>query len=109
MALWCGNNEMEQFAGSGMWIRAMRQKSDYIKMFQYIIPKVLKAEDPQAFYWPSSPSSGGDFDEPGDPSRGDVHDWDVWHGLKPFTDYRNYLFSYVSEFGFQSFPCMETI
>ncbi len=109
LALWCGNNEMEQFAGSGMWIRAMRQKSDYIKMFQYIIPKVLKAEDPQAFYWPSSPSSGGDFDEPGDPSRGDVHDWDVWHGLKPFTDYRNYLFSYVSEFGFQSFPCMETI
>lgn len=109
LALWCGNNEMEQFAGSGLWIRAMRQKSDYIKMFQYIIPKVLKAEDPQAFYWPSSPSSGGDFDEPGDPSRGDVHDWDVWHGLKPFTDYRNYLFSYVSEFGFQSFPCMETI
>ncbi len=109
LALWCGNNEMEQFAGSGLWIKAMRQKSDYIKMFQYIIPKVLKAEDPQAFYWPSSPSSGGDFDEPGDPSRGDVHDWDVWHGLKPFTDYRNYLFSYVSEFGFQSFPCMETI
>ena len=109
LALWCGNNEMEQFAGSGLWIRAMRQKSDYIKMFQYIIPKVLKAEDPQAFYWPSSPSSGGDFDEPGNPSRGDVHDWDVWHGLKPFTDYRNYLFSYVSEFGFQSFPCMETI
>ena len=109
LALWCGNNEMEQFAGSGLWIRAMRQKSDYIKMFQYIIPKVLKTEDPQAFYWPSSPSSGGDFDEPGDPSRGDVHDWDVWHGLKPFTDYRNYLFSYVSEFGFQSFPCMETI
>ncbi len=109
LALWCGNNEMEQFAGSGLWIKAMRQKSDYIKMFQYIIPKVLKAEDPQAFYWPSSPSSGGDFDEPGNPSRGDVHDWDVWHGLKPFTDYRNYLFSYVSEFGFQSFPCMETI
>ena len=109
LALWCGNNEMEQFAGSGLWIKAMRQKSDYIKMFQYIIPKVLKKEDPQAFYWPSSPSSGGDFDEPGAPSRGDVHDWDVWHGLKPFTDYRNYLFSYVSEFGFQSFPCMETI
>lgn len=109
LALWCGNNEMELFAGGGMWIREMRQKSDYIKMFQYIIPKVLKAEDPQTFYWPSSPSSGGDFDRPDDPSRGDVHDWDVWHGLKPFTDYRNYLFSYVSEFGFQSFPCMETI
>ena len=109
LALWCGNNEMEQFTCFGSWVKEMRQKSDYIKIFQYIIPKVLRAEDPQAFYWPSSPSSGGDFDKPDDPTRGDVHDWDVWHGLKPFTDYRNYLFSYVSEFGFQSFPCMETI
>lgn len=109
LALWCGNNEMELFTLLGNWTKDMRQKSDYIKIFHYIIPKVLKAEDPQAFYWPSSPSSGGDFDDPADPARGDVHDWDVWHGMKPFTDYRNYLFSYVSEFGFQSFPCMETI
>lgn len=109
LALWCGNNEMELFTHLGLWTKEMRQKSDYVKIFHYIIPKVLKTEDPQAFYWPSSPSSGGDFDEPADPKRGDVHDWDVWHGMKPFTDYRNYLFSYVSEFGFQSFPCMETI
>ena len=109
IALWCGNNEMEVFTSRGLWVRNMRQKADYIKIFQYIIPKLLKIEDPQAFYWPSSPSSGGNFDNPDDPNRGDVHDWDVWHGLKPFTDYRNYLFSYVSEFGFQSFPCMETI
>lgn len=109
LALWCGNNEMELFTSHDLWVKNMRQKSDYIKIFQYIIPRVLKKEDPQAFYWPSSPSSGGDFDKPEDPTRGDVHDWDVWHGLKPFTDYRSYLFSYVSEFGFQSFPCMETI
>lgn len=109
LALWCGNNEMEVFLAQDQWVKEMRQKADYIKMFEYIIPKVLKAEDPQAFYWPSSPSSGGSYDNPGDETRGDVHDWDVWHGLKPFTDYRNYQFSYVSEFGFQSFPCMETI
>ena len=109
LALWCGNNEMELFVAVGNWVSSMRQKADYIKMYEYIIPKVLKAEDPQAFYWPASPSSGGSFDEPGDPNRGDVHYWEVWHGLKPFTDYRNYLFRYVSEFGFQSFPCMETI
>ena len=109
LALWCGNNEMEMFVASGMWVTAARQKSDYVKMYEYIIPKVLKAEDPQAFYWPASPSSGGAFDAPNDEHRGDVHYWDVWHGLKPFTDYRNYKFRYVSEFGFQSFPCMETI
>ena len=58
---------------------------------------------------PASPSSGGSFDDPQDPTRGDVHYWMVWHGLLPFTDYRNHQFRYVSEFGFQSFPCMETI
>ena len=109
LALWCGNNEMEQFVAQGEWVSSMAQKADYIKMYEYIIPKILKVEDPQTFYWPASPSSGGSFDEPQDPNRGDVHYWDVWHGLKPFTDYRNYLFRYVSEFGFQSFPCMQTI
>ena len=109
LALWCGNNEMEQFVAMGEWVSSPRQKADYIKMYEYLFPKILKQEDPQAFYWPASPSSGGSFDVPWDPGRGDVHYWEVWHGLKPFTDYRNYLFRYVSEFGFQSFPCMETI
>ena len=109
LALLCGNNEMEQFVAEGEWVDCPRQKADYIKMYEYIIPKILKTEAPQTFYWPASPSSGGSFDKPQDPTRGDVHYWDVWHGLKPFTDYRNYLFRYVSEFGFQSFPCMETI
>ena len=109
LALWCGNNEMEDFVDKGEWVSCHRQKADYIKMYEYIIPKVLKSEHPQAFYWPASPSSGGSFDDPQDPNRGDVHYWAVWHGLLPFTDYRNHLFRYVSEFGFQSFPCMETI
>ncbi len=109
LALWCGNNEMEDFVDKGEWVANHRQKADYIKMYEYIIPKILKAEDPQAFYWPASPSSGGSFDNPQDPNRGDVHYWMVWHGLLPFTDYRNHLFRYVSEFGFQSFPCMDTI
>lgn len=109
LALWCGNNEMEDFVDRGEWVSSYRQKADYIKMYEYILPRVLKQEDPQAFYWPASPSSGGSFDYPQDPNRGDVHYWDVWHGLKPFTDYRNHQFRYVSEFGFQSFPCMATI
>ncbi|MBQ3503376.1 MAG: glycoside hydrolase family 2 protein [Oscillospiraceae bacterium] len=109
LALWCGNNEMEMFVEQGLWVTNHRQKADYIKMYEYIIPKVLKNEDPQSFYWPASPSSGGSFDAPNDENRGDVHYWDVWHGLKPFPDYRNYHFRYASEFGFQSFPCLETI
>ena len=109
LGLWCGNNEMEQFVAVGNWVSTKKQAADYIKMYEYILPKVLKEYDPDTFYWPASPSSGGSFDEPNDPNRGDVHYWDVWHGNKPFTEYRKFFFRYASEFGFQSFPCLKTV
>ena len=109
LALWCGNNEIESFVPLEIWTKGKKQIADYIKLYEYILPKLVKEEDPDAFYWPSSPSSGGSFDMPWDENRGDCHYWEVWHGLKPFTDYRNHLFRYTSEFGFQSFPCMATI
>ncbi len=109
LGLWCGNNEMETQTLDGAWQPSIKQKCDYIKIFEYIIPKILEAEDPVTFYWPSSPSSGGNYDNPWDENRGDAHYWDVWHGSKPFTDYRNYHFRYMSEFGFQSFPCLKTV
>ncbi|MDR1948844.1 MAG: glycoside hydrolase family 2 protein, partial [Spirochaetaceae bacterium] len=109
LGLWCGNNEMEQFVDQGLWVSHPKQKADYIKMYEYIFPQILGELDPATFYWPASPSSGGSFDFPNDPNRGDVHYWDVWHGNKPFSDYRNYYFRYVSEFGFQSFPSLKTV
>ena len=109
LALWCGNNEIESFVPMGFWVKEKKLIADYIKLYEYILPKLVKEEDPDAFYWPSSPSSGGSFDEPWDENRGDCHYWDVWHGLKPFTDYRGHLFRYASEFGFQSFPCLATV
>lgn len=109
LGLWCGNNEMEMFVDQWQWVTTHKQKADYIKMYEYLFPKILKEYDPNTFYWPASPSSGGSFDKPNDPDRGDVHYWDVWHGNKPFTDYRNFYFRYASEFGFQSFPCEKTV
>jgi beta-mannosidase len=109
LGLWCGNNEMEMFVKAGQWVSRPKEKADYIKMYEYIFPQIAAEHDEQTFYWPSSPSSGGSFDEPNDPSRGDVHYWEVWHGNKPFADYRNYYYRYLSEFGFQSFPCLKTI
>ena len=49
LALWCGNNEMEQFVDNGRWGNKP-QAADYIKMYEYIIPKTLKREDPETFY-----------------------------------------------------------
>ena len=109
LGLWCGNNEMEQFTDDGSYGLTPWQKGNYTRLYEYILPKMLRELDPQTFYWPSSPSSGGDFDDPRDPNRGDIHYWEVWHGNLPFTDYRNYFFRYVSEFGFQSFPTLKTV
>jgi beta-mannosidase len=109
LGLWCGNNEIESFAAHGVWVNGARLKADYIKLFEYILPQMVKQYDPQTFYWPSSPSSGGGFDNPDSPDQGDVHYWSVWHGDKPFSEYRKFYFRYLSEFGFQSFPAMKTV
>lgn len=109
LGLWCGNNEMEYFLEGGGWGESPKQKSDYIKMYEYILPSMVKQFDPETFYWPASPSSGGGFDNSNDENRGDVHYWDVWHGGKPFTEYRKFFFRYASEFGFQSFPAAKTV
>lgn len=109
LALWCGNNEMEMFVHADVWIKHPRQKADYIKMYEYVFPKLFAEHDPDGIYWPASPSSGGSFDGPNDYNRGDTHYWEVWHGCKPFTDYRKYFFRYASEFGFQSFPSLKTV
>lgn len=109
LGLWCGNNEMEMFVKRGQWVSSPKQTADYIKMYEYIFPKLVKEYSPDVFYWPASPSSGGAFDDPNGEARGDAHYWDVWHGDVLFCAYRNYHFRYLSEFGFQSFPCRKTI
>lgn len=110
LVLWCGNNEMEQFVSEGHhWVSKPSEVRDYFLMYERILPQITSRLDPDTPYWPASPSSGGSLDQPNDPNRGDVHYWEVWHGNKPFTEYRKYFFRYVSEFGFQSFPALRTI
>lgn len=120
LALICGNNEMEMFmAGANSALINHRtwefvptyphHITDYVKMFEYILPAIVKETAPQTYWWPASPSSGGNFDAPNDENRGDNHYWDVWHGEKPFPEYRKFFFRYASEFGFQSFPCLKSV
>lgn len=111
LGLWCGNNEMESAWDHWPEVQSESKylRADYIKMFEHVVPKAVKAADSETFFWQSSPSSGGCFDEPDDENRGDCHYWDVWHGQKPFTDYQKHYFRFCSEFGFQSFPCLKTV
>lgn len=110
LGLWCGNNEIEVgMADKAHWLTKHREVRDYYQIFERLIPKAVNQYDPQTFYWPSSPSSGGSLDHPSDQDRGDVHYWQVWHGDKPFSEYRKHHFRFLSEFGFQSFPSVKTL
>jgi beta-mannosidase len=111
LVLWCGNNEMEGgWVGWG-WAKRIAQvyKFYYDEMFHRVLPALVAEHDPDRPYWPSSPSSGIPFDDPGGVHAGDTHNWEVWHGGRPFEHYRTHPSRFVSEFGFQSLPPLETI
>lgn len=111
LALWCGNNEMEWGWTSWGWEKPELQglKNAYDKFFHHTLPAWCSAEDPDHSYWPSSPSSDIPFEGPNGQVRGDAHYWDVWHGRKPFTAYRDQYPRFMSEFGFQALPPLDTI
>jgi beta-mannosidase len=111
LVLWCGNNEMEGgWVGWG-WSERMdpKYKTYYDEMFHHTLPALCAEHDPDRPYWPSSPSSGIPFEDPGGVRAGDTHNWQVWHGGAPFEHYREHPSRFVSEFGFQSLPPLETV
>lgn len=109
LGLWCGNNEMESaWVGWGL-PENEKLRQDYLTLYERMIPEILAQEDPDRFYWPSSPSSGGGFEDPGSEHRGDAHYWDVWHGKKPFEEVETKYFRFFSEYGFVSVPSRKTL
>ncbi|MFX1282978.1 MAG: glycoside hydrolase family 2 protein [Promethearchaeota archaeon] len=112
IAIWCGDNEnvgaLNWFAVS--MLNRERYLNDYIKLNK-TIEKVVKKLDPDRKWWPSSPCAGEDdySDNWHDDSKGDMHYWSVWHEGKPFEAYYEVTPRFCSEFGFQSFPSLETV
>ena len=110
IGLWCGDNECLGAIGwfdetrndkafyRGEWIKRSKMQADCVAKW-----------DPNRTYWPSSPCCGpGDFgDAWKEDSRGDMHNWEVWHANKPFDEYYKYRPRFCSEFGYQSFPSPE--
>ena len=109
LALLCGNNEMEDMIINAGAQNTELVRHDYLHLYEHLLPDLCRKYAPDTYYWPSSPSSGGGFDDPGNHARGDTHYWTVWHGGVPFTTYRQIKFRFCSEYGFESFPSMKTI
>jgi beta-mannosidase len=121
VALWCGNNEIDQawahYIEERGWgwkqLYSPEQRAEiwasYEKIFHEILPETVKKYAPQTFYWPSSPYAGPGQHALGSGTSGNTHYWGVWHGEAPFSEYRNNLSPFVSEYGFQSFPEFNTV
>jgi beta-mannosidase len=121
LALWCGNNEIEQ-----LWkwlldnaelrdpILIQKYEKGYLNLFKELIPDLIKNYDPRHPYWPSSALDKYDGSkvlsiDPNNSESGDSHFWKVWHGGAPFKSYRKFPSRFMSEFGFESFPSIKTI
>lgn len=79
---WCGGNE----------ISPRRERLPL-----RIIDRVLEREDGTRPWIPASPS------------HGDIHHWDVWHGAAPWHSFARVKAPFMSEFGLQALPQIDTI
>ncbi len=112
LALLCGNNEIEEaMVCWGTWcdVADDRIRETYLNLFEREIPASLREAAVDTRYIPSSPTSGGGFDEPYNRQRMDSHDWRVYHGGQPYEVYREDVSRFLSEFGFQGFPSVKTV
>jgi beta-mannosidase len=115
IALWCGNNEIDEGWHNWGWQKQFDYSDkdsatiwhDYLRVFHDILPGVVEKYDPGTVYWPSSPMTGWGRDEAY--LKGDVHYWGVWWGEEPFSRYHEKVGRFVSEYGFQGMPPVETI
>lgn len=114
LAIWVGNNENEvawQDWGIPAIIGAAHQQEvwgSYLRLFNDVLPAVLRAHDPSRLYWPSSPSAHYE-DLAGHQRNGDMHYWAVWGGTDPLAAYEKQLPRFMSEYGFQSFPELKSV
>ena len=77
IALWCGNNELEQGLVGDAWTDRTMSWEDYGRLFDRLLPEVVRRLDPDRDYWPSSPHTPvGDRQNFNDPASGDAHLWE---------------------------------
>ena len=115
IALWCGNNEIEVAWNNWGWQQQYGYSAkdstqiwqDYTRIFHQLIPMQLANLDPSRNYVPTSPLSNWGTAE--NFNHSSMHYWGVWHGREAFEEFDNNVGRFMVEYGFQSFPSMETI
>ena len=108
LAIWCGNNEND-WIFSSRWMGKLKKlygKAIYHKL----LPRLLSELDPDREYIYSTPC--GDLKTHNDKNTGCVHQWDIGAFHHPTRDYlypANQVPRFVTEFGMQALPNVETL
>ncbi|KAH6608905.1 glycosyl hydrolase family 2 [Trichoderma cornu-damae] len=116
IVIYAGNNEDYQYQESEGLTRDVRDKdpqswlkSDFPAryIYEHLLPQVCRDLVPETFYHYGSPWGGKTS---GDPTIGDIHQWNVWHGTQErYQDFDKLGGRFVSEFGMEAFPSVRTI
>lgn len=117
LVLWCGNNEVDVAWARWGWKRRHTEAEQqhiteaYTALAHRLLPELVAQYTDGRDYWPSSPMSGS---EPGahelrPATSGDNHYWGVWGERHRLEQYETYIGRFMSEYGFQSFPELETV
>ena len=118
IVIWTGNNEVlsgwENWSDRKAFKTAIgpdaqeRIGTGMAVLFDRVLRDAVTRNSPGSPYMPGSPST--DYDGPVDTdANGDRHFWDVWSGSKPVERYLDGCPRFMSEYGFQSMPTLETI
>ena len=116
IVIWAGNNEDYQYQESENLTYDFDNKDEesWLKTdfpARYIYEKVLadccKELVPDTYYHFGSPWGGKDTR---DPTVGDIHQWNVWHGTQEkYQNFDKLCGRFVSEFGMQYRPYRERV
>ncbi|KAK5992572.1 Beta-mannosidase B [Cladobotryum mycophilum] len=116
IVIWAGNNEDYQYQeGEGLtydfedknpdnWL-----KTDFPARYIYekTLADVCRELIPDTYYHYGSPWGGKDTR---DPTIGDIHQWNIWHGdQEKYQNADKLVGRFVSEFGMEAFPSARTI
>ncbi|KAL3425139.1 Beta-mannosidase B 2 [Phlyctema vagabunda] len=114
--IWAGNNEDYQYQeqqgltyefgnkDAESWLKT-NFPARYI--YEKILPDACAALTPHTYYHFGSPWGGKTTT---DPTVGDLHQWNVWHGSQEkYQNFDKLVGRFVSEFGMEAFPNIKTI
>jgi beta-mannosidase len=100
LVLWCGDNEIPKLQQSA-W-KKRPELAEIWKRLNGFLGELVRALDPTRPWWPSSP-----WDWEG---TGDTHQWKhLWDPKASFRCFQPIRTHFCSEFGWQSFPSLDTV